>query len=304
MAQETITDEEKRTLWVGGIDSQVDEEMLYELMLNAGPIESIKIPKDKNTQRSKSFAFVLYQYEESLQYAVDLFCDTRLFGTPLKLQNRATGVGISTPFKGRNTNHKVNSSEEHYNHNYISPSSASRLPSQNRATGDEIESPYDDPRYRNYNSPDRAAPVPMQRPNSTPRLQTHQIRELDMQMQQDFQPWQHNGFNSPGHLLNLYMNMMSSPELLSSPLGGSSPSGIGFRGLGVNGSRSLQDVTYGNSNYQVYQNNGSLNGDSPVTVYSARHPRSHLSRDTEDRNRNNRSRTNDRSRSREFNRRR
>ena len=29
-----ISDEEKRTLWVGGIDSRVDEELLYELMLN------------------------------------------------------------------------------------------------------------------------------------------------------------------------------------------------------------------------------------------------------------------------------
>ena len=34
MSQEEISDEERRTLWVGGIDSRVDEEMLYELMLN------------------------------------------------------------------------------------------------------------------------------------------------------------------------------------------------------------------------------------------------------------------------------
>ena len=34
MSQEETNEEEKRTLWVGGIDSRVDEEMLYELMLN------------------------------------------------------------------------------------------------------------------------------------------------------------------------------------------------------------------------------------------------------------------------------
>ena len=33
-----ISDEEKRTLWVGGIDSRVDEELLYELMLNVSKI--------------------------------------------------------------------------------------------------------------------------------------------------------------------------------------------------------------------------------------------------------------------------
>ena len=32
--QGEIDEEQKRTLWVGGIDSQVDEELLYELMLN------------------------------------------------------------------------------------------------------------------------------------------------------------------------------------------------------------------------------------------------------------------------------
>ena len=32
--QGEVDEEQKRTLWVGGIDSQVDEELLYELMLN------------------------------------------------------------------------------------------------------------------------------------------------------------------------------------------------------------------------------------------------------------------------------
>ena len=31
---EDVDDNQKRTLWVGGIDSKVDEELLYELMLN------------------------------------------------------------------------------------------------------------------------------------------------------------------------------------------------------------------------------------------------------------------------------
>ena len=34
MSSEETNTEERRTLWVGGIDSRVDEEMLYELMLN------------------------------------------------------------------------------------------------------------------------------------------------------------------------------------------------------------------------------------------------------------------------------
>ena len=48
-----ISDEEKRTLWVGGIDSRVDEELLYELMLNVSKFALIDISgRDKyNNQK-------------------------------------------------------------------------------------------------------------------------------------------------------------------------------------------------------------------------------------------------------------
>lgn len=35
------------TLWVGNLDDQVDEELLWELMLQAGPVVSLHMPKDK-----------------------------------------------------------------------------------------------------------------------------------------------------------------------------------------------------------------------------------------------------------------
>jgi len=101
-----ISDEEKRTLWVGGIDSRVDEELLYELMLNAGPIEDVKIPVDKQTKKPKPFAFVRYVYEESLPYAIELFCDTKLFDRTLRMQNRSTGAGV-TPTRTRNSNDRT-----------------------------------------------------------------------------------------------------------------------------------------------------------------------------------------------------
>ena len=34
MQEKEVDEVQRRTLWVGGIDSQVDEELLYELMLN------------------------------------------------------------------------------------------------------------------------------------------------------------------------------------------------------------------------------------------------------------------------------
>ena len=88
-----IDEEQLRTLWCGGISDKVDEEILYELFLNAGPLEKVTIPKDKETKRQKSFAFIVFQHAESTQYAFDLLNGTELFRQPIRLQNKETGLG-------------------------------------------------------------------------------------------------------------------------------------------------------------------------------------------------------------------
>ena len=88
-----IDEEQLRTLWCGGISDKVDEEILYELFLNAGPLEKVTIPKDKETKRQKNFAFIVFQHAESTQYAFDLLNGTELFRQPIRLQNKETGLG-------------------------------------------------------------------------------------------------------------------------------------------------------------------------------------------------------------------
>ena len=46
---------------------------------------------------------MLYELEESIPYAIDLFCDTKLYGQALRLQNRSTGAGIP-PQRSRQSN--------------------------------------------------------------------------------------------------------------------------------------------------------------------------------------------------------
>lgn len=88
-------DEEFRTLWVGGlVADKVDEDLLYELMLNAGPVESVRIPK------GRQFGFVKFVHPEAVPYAVELFGhDTKLFGGYLRLQNKALGLGINNGYR-------------------------------------------------------------------------------------------------------------------------------------------------------------------------------------------------------------
>jgi RNA recognition motif-containing protein len=36
----------------------VDEEILFELFLNAGPLQRVTIPKDRETKKARAYAFI------------------------------------------------------------------------------------------------------------------------------------------------------------------------------------------------------------------------------------------------------
>ena len=91
--KDDIDEEKLRTLWCGGISEKVDEEILYELFLTAGPLERVTIPKDRETKKQKNFAFIVFQHEESTEYAFNLLNGTELFRQAIRLQNKDTGLG-------------------------------------------------------------------------------------------------------------------------------------------------------------------------------------------------------------------
>ena len=72
----------------------MDEEILYELFLNAGPLERVNIPRDRETKKQKNFAFIVFQHVESTEYAFNLLNGTELFRQPIRLQNKDTGLGM------------------------------------------------------------------------------------------------------------------------------------------------------------------------------------------------------------------
>jgi len=92
--EEEVEEEQLRTLWCGGISEKVDEEILYELFLNAGPLERVVIPKDRETKKQKNFAFIVFQHEETTNFAYELLNGTELFKQPIRLQNKTTGLGL------------------------------------------------------------------------------------------------------------------------------------------------------------------------------------------------------------------
>jgi len=62
------------TCYCGGLDEQVTDELLWELMTNAGPVVHVHIPRDKVTGNHQAFGFVEFRSEEDAEYA----CKVRL----------------------------------------------------------------------------------------------------------------------------------------------------------------------------------------------------------------------------------
>lgn len=81
-------DEQERTMYVGNLHDDVTEALLYELFLQAGPLQRISRPKDRESGKVKNFAFVVFVHAASVPYAIHLTNGIKLIGRPLKSQQR------------------------------------------------------------------------------------------------------------------------------------------------------------------------------------------------------------------------
>jgi splicing factor 3B subunit 4 len=76
------------TIYVGELDGQVNEEILWELFLQVGPVVYVHIPKDKVTNQHSGFGFVEFQNEADAEYATKVMAGVRVYGKAIRL-NRA-----------------------------------------------------------------------------------------------------------------------------------------------------------------------------------------------------------------------
>ncbi|KAG7320697.1 hypothetical protein KOW79_015112 [Hemibagrus wyckioides] len=78
--------EVERTVFVFNLSSSVREEILYELFLQAGPVQKVVIPKDRDGNQ-KSYGFVYYKHPEAVPYAIALLDGIWLYGCPITLRH-------------------------------------------------------------------------------------------------------------------------------------------------------------------------------------------------------------------------
>lgn len=81
------------TIYCGNLDDRVTERVLYDIMVEAGRVSDVYIPKDKETKKSKGYGFAEFETEEGAQYALKLFSGlVVLFNRSVRLAMSSSGA--------------------------------------------------------------------------------------------------------------------------------------------------------------------------------------------------------------------
>lgn len=76
-------------MYVGNIDERATDALIWELMVQAGPVVNVHLPKDRVTQSHQGFGFVEFNGEVDADYAAKIMNGIRLYGKALRV-NKAS----------------------------------------------------------------------------------------------------------------------------------------------------------------------------------------------------------------------
>lgn len=74
------------TVYVGNLDDKVTEELLWELMLQAGSVINVHMPRDKVTNTHQNYGFVEFRTEECAEYALKVMNMVQLYGKVVRVK--------------------------------------------------------------------------------------------------------------------------------------------------------------------------------------------------------------------------
>ncbi|CAK9313956.1 unnamed protein product [Citrullus colocynthis] len=103
-----------RTVYVGNLDERVSDRVLYDILIQAGRVVDLHIPRDKESGKPKGFAFAVYENEEITNYAV------KLFSNLVTLHNRTLKFAVSGQDKS-SPSITSSSNVSHKSRSYIVP---------------------------------------------------------------------------------------------------------------------------------------------------------------------------------------
>lgn len=88
--------EHRRLLYVGGLDSRVDENTLTAAFVPFGPVKEVEIPKDPVTRTNRGFGFVRFHDVEDAEAARDNMNNAELHGRTLKVDVAKQQKAVTT----------------------------------------------------------------------------------------------------------------------------------------------------------------------------------------------------------------
>nr|XP_022917418.1 peptidyl-prolyl cis-trans isomerase E [Onthophagus taurus] len=75
----------KRTVYVGGLAEEIDENILNAAFIPFGDVIDIQIPLDYETEKHRGFAFIEFENAEDAAAAIDNMNDSELFGRTIRV---------------------------------------------------------------------------------------------------------------------------------------------------------------------------------------------------------------------------
>ncbi|KMT09062.1 hypothetical protein BVRB_6g137630 [Beta vulgaris subsp. vulgaris] len=89
LGQHSAERNQDATAYVGNLDAQITEELLWELFVQAGPVVNVYVPKDRVTNLHQGYGFVEFRSEEDADYAIKVLNMIKLYGKPIRV-NKAS----------------------------------------------------------------------------------------------------------------------------------------------------------------------------------------------------------------------
>ncbi|BGP46233.1 Spliceosome-associated protein 49 [Rhodotorula kratochvilovae] len=73
------------TVYIGNLDERVTDALVWELMLQAGPVANVHLPKDRISMTHQGYGFCEFLTEEDADYACKIMNQIKLFGKPIRV---------------------------------------------------------------------------------------------------------------------------------------------------------------------------------------------------------------------------
>ncbi|KAJ2861036.1 Spliceosome-associated protein 49 [Coemansia aciculifera] len=80
---------QEASVYIGNLDDRVTDELIWELMVQAGPVVNVHLPKDRVTQSTQGYGFCEFQSAEDADYAVKVMNMVKLYGKPMRVNKSA-----------------------------------------------------------------------------------------------------------------------------------------------------------------------------------------------------------------------